>query len=119
MVEDRRRSGRVCCLLPVQLYPQGEPSVIETLTKDIGEGGLRIVSPVIRPVSTPVSIEVTLGTGEQPMSLRAQIVWVRVVPESEQFYLGIAFEDLSELDTKRLSRYIEKVSLQVVQENPT
>ena len=97
-------------MLPVRLYPHDDVKVIETLTKDLGAGGLRCLSPSKRTVPSPVSLEITLGLGEKPLTLRARIVWVEVVPHSEQFYLGLDFRDLSPDDTIRLSRYLERIS---------
>ena len=110
MVQERRRFPRIGCMLPVRLYPRDNPKVIETLTKDLGQGGLRCLSPSSRTVSSLVSLEIALGPGERPLSLRACIVWVEMVPNSKQFYLGLAFQDLSDEDTVRLSSYIDKVS---------
>lgn len=113
MTQERRRLPRIGCVLPVRLYSSEQPNVpkvIETLTKDLGSGGLRCLSPSEHTVSSPISLEITLGPGEKPLSLRAQIVWVETVPHSQQFYLGLAFHHLSDADTKRLSRYVEKIS---------
>ena len=106
MEEERRKSPRVRCYLPVRLFSQGDPKLIETLTKDLGIEGLKCLSPALKPVSRPVSLEIDLGAGEEPVSVNAQTVWFQSVPESEQFYLGISFRDLSEKDRERLSKYI-------------
>jgi len=112
MWQERRQSARVGCLLPVRLYPPGEPKVIETLTKDLGAGGLRVVSPVLTPVTTRLSVELTLGIEETPLSLNAQVIWLHAIQHSEQFYLGLAFQGLSSRDTEHLSRYLGKISSQ-------
>ena len=109
-VQERRRFPRIGCMLPVRLYPRDNSKVIETLTKDLGQGGLRCLSPSARTVSSLVSLEITLGPGEKPLSFHARIVWVEMVPNSRQFYLGLAFHDLSDDATERLSSYIDKVS---------
>jgi len=112
MWQEHRRSARVDCLLPVRLYPRGEPKVIETLTKDLGAGGLRVVSPVLTPVTTRLSVELILGRGEAPLSLNAHVIWFQAIDQSEQFYLGLAFQGLSGQDSERLSRYLDLVSSQ-------
>lgn len=96
-------------MLPVRLYSRHHSKVIETLTKDLGVGGLRCLAPSAKAVSSPVSIEIALGPGEKSLSLGGRIAWVGLVPHSQQFYLGLAFHDLSAEDTTRLSRYLEKV----------
>lgn len=107
---ERRRSPRVTCVLPLQIYSDGGPKIIETLTKDLSATGLRCLSPTAQPPFSPVSLEITLGKGERPFSLQARVVWFEAVPNSHQFYLGLAFDHLSETNTRRLSRYIEQLS---------
>ena len=98
------------CVLPIQLSADGDPKIIETLTKDLSASGLRCLSPTPKPPTAPVSLEITLGKGAGPISLQARVVWFQTVPNSHQFYLGLAFDHLSEISTRRLSRYIEKLS---------
>lgn len=111
MTEERRQFPRVRCYVPVRLYPQGEMRVIETLTKDLGMGGLRVLSPFLTPVATPISVELIIGVAEEPLSLRAQTVWFETISQSDQFYLGLAFQHPSPETSTRLSRYIERISV--------
>lgn len=110
MTQERRRHARIRCLLPVRIYPQGETKVIQTLTKDLSENGLRCLSPVTKPINTPLSVEIDLGPGKRPLNLRAKTVWFQHIPHSEQFYLGIAFSDMSNHDRELLSRYLSVLS---------
>jgi len=90
----------------VRLFPQGEAKIVQTLTKDLSAGGLRCLSPVPKAVSTVLTLELDLGQGTEPLNLRANVAWFRQVPESEQFYLGMAFQDLEPRTRERLSRYL-------------
>jgi len=114
MHEERRQSARVQCYLPVRFVVQGQRRVIQTLTKDLGLGGLRCLSPVVTPAAAPLSLEITLGAGTRPLNVQAKVVWLKEVPQSQQFHLGIVFKDLSEEDTKLLSTYLNKFSSQLV-----
>jgi c-di-GMP-binding flagellar brake protein YcgR len=107
---ERRRAQRVTCVLPLQISADGTPRIIETLTKDLSVTGLRCLSPTSTPLTSKVSLEITLGKGARPFSLQGRVVWYETVPNSHQFYLGLAFDHLSEVNTRRLSRYIEKLS---------
>lgn len=111
MHQERRAVPRLQCYLPVRLFLVGQHRVIQTLTKDLGLGGMRCLSPVVTPSSTPLSLDITLGWGQRPVSIRAQVVWVKEVPHSEQFQVGLVFQDISEEDTKLLSTYLTKISL--------
>lgn len=118
---ERRRAPRLGCVLPVQVYAQDDPKIIETLTKDLSSGGLRCLSPSPKGVASRVSLELTLGRGQRPLSLRARIVWFERLDEGHQFYLGLAFENLPEEQTRRLSGYIEQLACKAIppsSENP-
>lgn len=110
MVPERRRSSRIRCHLPVRLYPQGETRVVETLTKDLSLVGLKCLSPSSKPIATPMAVELDLGQTEHALSLKARVVWFQELPQSDQFYLGLVFHDLSDITRQRLSRYLDKIS---------
>ena len=108
MLQESRRTPRVRCYLPIRLYPQGEHRVIETLSKDLGLGGMSCLSPVHRPIATPLSVEIMLGQGQPPVNVHAQVIWFTEVPNSEQFQLGLAFDPLNELQSRQLSRCLDR-----------
>ena len=108
---DRRTSARVRVYRPLQLrQPGGGRPLVETLTKDIGTGGFKCLSTILIPVSTEVRVHLMLSTGDEPLEIRGKAAWLREIPESEQFDLGIAFLDLSPQTKRRLSVYLERLS---------
>ena len=108
MAEERRASPRVLAYLPVRLHPNHQLKVIETLTKNIGQGGARCVSPAMLPASSEVTVEIALAPGQEPMVLRGRTAWFRMIPESEQYDVGIAFLDPPQKTKQRLSTYIDR-----------
>ena len=110
MVLDRRDAPRFRAYHPVRLQKPGMPQIVETLTKDLGMGGVRCISPTLFPVSTEVNVDVVLSTGEEPFSVRGRTVWFQMIPHSEQFDIGIAFLELDAHNKRRLSAYIDHLS---------
>lgn len=108
MLQERRKTPRVRCYLPVRLYPQGEQRVIETLSKDLGLDGLSCLSPVHRPVASPLAVEINLGQGQPPLHLRATLSWFTEVANGEQFQLGLNFDPMTEVESRQLSRCIDR-----------
>jgi hypothetical protein len=94
---------------PLRFQVRGTPRAVETLTKDLGIGGLRCVSPEAPAVSTELSLEVVLARGREPLSARGRTAWFRDLPHSEQVELGISFVDLSPHEQKRLGDYLEEL----------
>ena len=109
MPEERRKSPRGPAYLPVRLHPKGQLRVVETLTKDIGEGGARCVTPAVFPVATEMSVEFSLSPGHEPISLRGRTAWFRTLPESEQYDMGIQFLEVNPKTKIRLSTYIDRL----------
>ena len=108
---DRRTSSRLRAYRPVQLrQPGGGLPPVETLTKDVGTGGLKCLSAILIPVSTEMRVHLVLSTGDDPLEVRGKAAWLREVPESEQFEIGITFLDVSPQTKRRLSVYLERLS---------
>ena len=107
MAIDRRNTPRFRAYRPVRLQKPGSLQIVETLTKDLGVGGLRCVSPALFPVSTEVNVELVLSSGEEPFSIRGRTVWFLMIPHSEQVELGIEFIELENQNKRRLSVYID------------
>ncbi len=114
MTEERRHHPRFRAYLPVRLQRPHTPQVMETLTKDISLEGLRCISSTLCPVSTEIGVELTLATGNEVLDLHGRTAWFRMIPHSEQFDLGIQFMDLSPQNKRRLSVYLEHLSVQPV-----
>ncbi len=114
MGEERRQAPRFQQYSPVRLHRAGTPQIIETLTKDLGVGGVRCLSPTVVPVSTELTLELMLSSGEGPLSVRGRAVWFRTIPDSEQFDIGISFIELSQQNQRRLSGYLSRLSRQFV-----
>ncbi len=111
MTKERRHAPRIRAYLPLQLQLRDAPGVVETLTKDIGTGGVRCLSPRPVPVASEFGLHVFLGRSLEPLSGRGQVRWFRSLPYSDQFELGIAFEALSESETRRLSTCLDRMAL--------
>ena len=89
--------------------------VVETLTKDISLSGLRCLSPIAIPPSTPVHVELILGAGEPILNLNATAIWSKAIPKSEQFYLGLSFPSIDDEHMQRLSASVHSMIDKTIQ----
>ena len=112
MGEERRGTPRFRAYRPVRLHRPSAPQLVETLTKDLSAGGVRCLSPTLFPVSTELNLELVLSTGDEPLTVRGRTVWFQILPQSEQFDIGIAFFDLPPQNKRRLSVYLDRLSSQ-------
>ncbi|MBI3010448.1 MAG: PilZ domain-containing protein [Candidatus Omnitrophica bacterium] len=108
MTQERRQAPRVAVYLPVRLYPSHCSRLVETLTKNVSAGGLRFISPLELPVSSDLTVDLLLSNGEEPIVVRAKVMWFQMIPYSEQFDVGVSFHDTPEESQRRLSGYLER-----------
>lgn len=108
--QERRRTSRLRIYRPVRLHAFVDRPAIETLTKDLAMGGLRCLSPIEFPVSTELTVEFQLAGGEEPVTVRGRMAWFRTIPYSDQFELGIAFLQPSQVTIRRLSGYLDHLA---------
>ena len=108
MNTERRNAHRVSCWLPVRLTIANQSVAIETLTKNVGLGGLKCVSPIEHPVSSLVTVELSISNALERLRFRGRLAWFEIVPHSEQFFLGIAFTEYHSDSRRHLSAYLDK-----------
>jgi len=113
MGEERRSDPRIRAYRPVRLQQPSTPLVVETLTKDLGLGGMRCISPSLFPVSSELNVELVLSRGEEPFTVRGKTMWFRTIPQSEQFDIGIVFLEVPAEKKRRLSSYLDRISHQL------
>ena len=110
MLQERRATPRIRAYRPIRIHQSGNSRVIETLTKDLSESGLCCLSPVALPVSSDVTVELILSTGQEPLTIQAKTAWFRAIPESEQFDLGVSFAEIPQVHQRHLSAYLGHLS---------
>ena len=67
------------------------------------------MSPTVFPVSAEMTLEFSLSPAQEPVVLRGRTAWFRLIPESEQYDLGIAFIDPPQKTKIRLSTDIDRL----------
>ncbi|HEX9780113.1 MAG TPA: PilZ domain-containing protein [bacterium] len=105
---ERRQTARIRTHLPVRLSDSRTQQVMQTLTKDLGTGGLRCISQSAVAIDTPFTVEVTVPGRGEIVKLRGRTAWLGTIPYSGQYELGIQFLEQTELTSRLLSAYIER-----------
>ena len=70
-----RSKGRPGRVLAVKFRAQDHTGWIAAETRDIGTGGAFIASPLVQPVGTTLTLELTLPTTDQTFALPAVVRW--------------------------------------------
>lgn len=79
----------------IEFYPEGEDTppknVTYALTRDISEGGVRVLTDRYFPVGTLLKITLSLPLTRQVVSVVAKVKWVENFHTSDLFEMGIAY----------------------------
>ncbi len=96
---ERRQFVRVAFDDPVQAEGVPQPMPVHSwhlLAEDLSESGLRLLSPKCFPVQSHLLIEFDSEHAAEPIRGVGRVVWVRQLPEQEEWHIGVEFTDLSE-----------------------
>ena len=96
-----RNSARPQIAVKVEIISQSSSLRFETITKDVGTGGVFLVDD--NGLQNGQKVEVVLSTPStwNPLSLKAEVVWVR-----PNIGVGLQFEDLSEVQLLALANFV-------------
>ncbi len=101
-----RRSKRLVCAVPVDSAKKSPFS--ESATVDISKGGLGFVSHRKIPLNTKIAFELILSLKEEPVLAIGKVKWVRPIPDSKNYRVGISFENILDGSKSRLTQYFRK-----------
>ncbi|MFH1868050.1 MAG: PilZ domain-containing protein [Candidatus Omnitrophota bacterium] len=109
-VKEKRSHPRLDVRLPVQYKDIQRPieAYSGTLSRDIGEGGMRFLSNEFLSVFTRLLIEVSIPSLSRPIKAISKVAWIQKVPRNSQYNVGIKFMDMTEEDKKQLASFIAK-----------
>jgi len=102
ILNERRRFKRAFYPCRVIIYSQ-PPHGIDTVTQNIGAGGVRVILEEKLSMLTSVGIE--LKVIDEPVLLKGRVIWV--VSGDKGFDTGIEFFQISEEDRKFMQAFVE------------
>jgi hypothetical protein len=100
-VLQEREYVRIRSARPVLVYSSNENSQIQSFTVDVSGGGLLLAGPDTLQIGEQVTFRLTLTPGVAPISGTG-----KVVRTDRQGHRAIVFDSISDLDRRRLVRFI-------------
>ncbi len=95
---------RVDVARPVVIYAAGAGGQLQTFTVDLSGGGFQLAGPDLLQVGEELRFRLSLGADEEPVSGTGLVV--RITPQGRR---GVRFETISDLDRRRIVRYLFEV----------
>lgn len=108
---ERRKFQRVDSNLSVRYKNLKTATVpISSLTKNIGEGGIRFRTNEFISLACRLVVEITLPALARPVKAISKVAWIRKVSPGDQYELGNQFLEISKDDRAAISDYVAKYS---------
>jgi hypothetical protein len=104
-IEEKRRFPRVQMRLPLRYQIRGTPEYNNTLTDDVGLGGLGFVNTRFIAPQTQVALEFSLLS--RLLRPNGKIAWVSPIPHSDRYKLGIKFTEVDPKEQEYISDFID------------
>lgn len=89
-------------------YNLPKKKIIDNLTINISEGGVKIQTYVYLPVDTQIKLEFTSKGIQQPINTLGKVKWINTIVEDWSYEAGIEFFDSSIEAIQKLGDYITK-----------
>jgi hypothetical protein len=107
-VPTRRLYIRVQYQDPILVQPIGGSAmhrVFYTLAEDLSEGGVRLLSPELIAIDTPLLLDIQIE-GAPAIHLVGRVTWARQNGVDEHWALGVAFTELDHGNRARLKALV-------------
>ncbi len=89
---ERRKYPRIGAKHAVVYRMLSPTEPLPSITTEMGAGGIRLLTGHELPPSTPLSIEIQVRAGEDPIRFTGQVIWSRCVSAPSRVGFGAVFE---------------------------
>ena len=102
---NKRCEPRKNCFVPVE--SKAESAFDQTQTVDISRHGIGFISRHPHTINEKIAIEIQLKANTDPVLVIGIVKWVRKISDSEQYRVGLTYDDVISGSPRRLDRYFE------------
>lgn len=102
---NKRKNKREQCLVPVDGKEDGPFASTQTI--DISKEGIGFISKKKIAKNKQIAIELELDEEGDPVFVIGKVKWVRAIPDSESFRVGLHFDDILRGSKSRLYKYFK------------
>lgn len=106
MTKEKRNFIRLTANIKVTYRILKKVRTRETLTKNIGGGGIKLFLSENLPVNTLLKLEIKIPKYPEPISAEGRIIWVERSKLRPKFNVGIGFTKITSVDRARIFKYV-------------
>src|ERR1700688_991548 len=105
VTSNNRMENRNNCFVPVE--SKNDSSFDQTQTVDISRHGIGFISSYPHNINEKIVIEIQLKPNTDSVLVLGIVKWVRKLPDSEKYRIGMNHDDISSGSQRPLDRYFE------------
>ncbi|MEI7998299.1 MAG: PilZ domain-containing protein [Candidatus Omnitrophota bacterium] len=102
---NKRSEPRRNCFVPVE--SKEDSTFDNTQTIDISRHGMGFISSHPHNINEKIAIEIQLKPNTDPVLVIGVVKWVRKLSDSEQYRVGLIYDEILSGSPRRLDRYFE------------
>ena len=107
--EERRKLGRAKVYASVNYRLKSQEKSRATLSRDISEEGISLLSEEFIARDTDFLLEINLPSISKTVSALGRVVWALRLPHSERYQLGLKFVEINDSHRKDILGYLKKL----------
>ncbi len=104
--KNKRSESRWGCVVPVEC--KSGSSFEQTLTVNLSRNGIGFVSSNPHRINEKVAIEIQLKANADPIVVLGVVKWVRKMPDSTQYQIGLNFAEVLAGSSTRLDSFLSR-----------
>ena len=105
-MENKRKNQRYDCLVPVDSGARGPFG--DSKTVDFSKGGLGFVSRHRVALNKEIAIQLDMSPEGDPTLVMGKVKWVTRVADTENFRIGVVFEEIRKTAKANLTDYFRQ-----------
>jgi len=109
--EERRKFFRGKTYIPVNYQLKSRVTSGATLSRDISEDGIQLLSEEFFPQNTEFVLKINLPNITKMVSAVGRVVWALRLPHSERYQLGLKFIEMNDMHRKDVSDYLKMLKM--------
>ena len=102
---NKRSESRRNCFVPVE--SKTDSSFDHSQTVDISRHGIGFISPHPHSINEKIAIEIQLKPHTDPVLVVGVVKWVRKLSDSDQYRVGLNYDEVLSGSPRRLDRYFQ------------
>ncbi len=102
---NQRQEKRWDCVVPVESGRHTEFDGAQSI--DFSRRGIGFITKTALPINREIAVALDLDMSDSPVLAKGRVMWVQSIPGTDQYRVGLSFENIVDDGQNRLNEYFE------------